>query len=688
LQDITATLSEAKQHHLAGRLAEAEAAYRRALYTNPNLGDIWYYLGRACLPLGKTDEAIACYQQAITLRPGFVEAYSNLGIALKIRGQLEEAINCYRRAIQIRPEYLEAHLNLGNALETQGKAAESIARYQFVISQNPQFTQAHHNLGLAFKNQRAWNEALACLRESVRLDPQFAQAHANLASVLAELRQDDEALASYQRALDLEPNLILALCGRVNLLVRQEAFDAAQMMLEAAIKVQPNSAELHGSLGFVLCEQGLLAAGLDHYRHSLELDPNCTATWSNYLYHCNYNPNIDSTTLCKLHSQGAKTLEQSQSPKCSQTIEPLANRPLRVGYVSPDFRKHAVASFFEPILANHDRKRVLPFCYSDVATPDNTTIRLRASAHAWRDIRPLTDNAVEQMIRADQLDLLVDLAGHTARNRLKVFARKPAPVQITYLGYPGTTGLLAIDGLLTDAIIDPPDRPRSSIEEPIRINSTFCCYAPPPDAGDVAPLPMLNAGFPTFGSLHKLPKLNDQVINLWSKLLLAVPSARLLLFRDRLKGHRGQQILQHFMANGVAPDRVLIQHNWDMRTHWDIYASIDLSLDAFPWSGHTTACESLWMGVPIVTLTGDTRPSRMTASVLGAIGLTDLIASSPDQYIEIAAAWVVDPKRLAQTRAVVREQLRASRLCDGAAFTRDLESAYEAFYTRRMFSKT
>ncbi len=273
--------------------------------------------------------------------------------------------------------------------------------------------------------------------------------------------------------------------------------------------------------------------------------------------------------------------------------------------------------------------------------------------------------------------MLVDLAGHTARNRLGVFARKPAPVQVTYLGYPGTTGLPAIDAILTDAVIDPTDRPTWSVEKPVRLPGTFCCFAPPAGAGEVSALRALTVGFPTFGSLHKLPKLNGAVIQLWSTLLRAVPDARLLLVRESLKGRRGQEIVNEFAARGVDPRRVKIIHDWNVNNHWQTYSLIDMSLDVFPWCGHTTACESLWMGVPIVTLVGDRRSSRFTASVLTSLGLTDLIAETSEQYVETAVRWVGDLGRLARWRGEARELIRRSRLCDGRSFTRDIELKYQ-----------
>ncbi len=291
-------------------------------------------------------------------------------------------------------------------------------------------------------------------------------------------------------------------------------------------------------------------------------------------------------------------------------------------------------------------------------SPDAVTARLRSLSHEWREIRHLSDDRVEELIRHDRIDILVDLAGHTAHNRLRIFARKPIPVQVTYLGYPSTTGLETFDAMLTDATMDPPGGPAQATEEPLRLPGGSYCYAPPSDAPEVAPLPMLRDNAPTFGSLHKLPKLNPGVLDLWAALLRAIPGARLLLFRDSLRGCRRDEILAYFEARGVGAGRVEIRHDWRPEEHRAIFASIDVMLDVFPWCGHTTACESLWMGVPVVTLAGLRRSSRMTASVLAMMRLEEMIAGSPEQYIEAASRLVSDRAGLAQLRGPRRANAR------------------------------
>ncbi len=523
--DRAAMLGEGLKLHRAGDIAAAEQIYRRMLASDPNQADAWYLLGRTCQASGKNDEAVACHQRALTLRPDFVEAHAHLGNALGGIGQVERAIACYREALRLYPAYLEAQNNLGNALSRLGRHAEAVECFRHVIAQQPGYAEAQSNLGMVYKSMRTWDQAAAALREAIRIKPGFAEAHCNLAIVLAEAGDQDGAMSSYQRALVLKPDLSEALYGRAHLLMRQRNFDQAEAFYREAIQIRPGSAELWNGFAFVLAEQGNLAEALAGYREALRLKPAFVPAWSNYLYHLNYDPGVDAPTLLEEHRRGALALSMRAPALRVADRERAAGGALRVGYVSPDFRRHAVASFVEPILGNHDPRRIEAFCYSDVGTPDATTARLRSFAHAWRETRHLSDDELDALVRRDQIDILVDLAGHTARNRLGVFARNPAPVLITYLGYPGTTGLPTIDAIVTDKLIDPPDRPGWATEEPLRLNGPFCCFSPPEDAGDVSPLPALAAGFPTFGSLHKLPKLNHQVIDLWSALLRAIPSA-------------------------------------------------------------------------------------------------------------------------------------------------------------------
>ena len=409
--------------------------------------------------------------------------------------------------------------------------------------------------------------------------------------------------------------------------------------------------------GIVLSEQGKLDEAIAAYRLALRLKSDFLDAESNLLKALNYDPRAGRETLLAEHRRWLSVYGPAPLLGPAPGLDCALERPLRVGYVSPDFRVHAVSYFFEPILAHHDRRRVEPICYAEVATGDSVTARLQGLAADWRWTVGLTDPQLAEQVRRDRIDILVDLAGHTSGNRLGVFSRKPAPrCKLTYLGYPNTTGLSTIDYLLTDAVVDPPGEPAWSTEEPYRLPGLFCCYATPAEAPEVGPPPEGRLGYVTFGSLHKLSKLNEAVLDLWCDLLRAVPSARLLLFRNNLTGSRQEDLRRHFQAQGIADERVELRHTKEGGGHLAVYQGIDISLDVFPWCGHTTACESLWMGVPVITLLGDRHAGRMTASVLQ--GSSTLLgmgrAHSPADYIAIARRMAEDVDGLARLRSVLR----------------------------------
>jgi predicted O-linked N-acetylglucosamine transferase (SPINDLY family) len=366
---------------------------------------------------------------------------------------------------------------------------------------------------------------------------------------------------------------------------------------------------------------------------------------------------------------------------------PDPDRRLRVGYISPDFRRGPLAAFIEPVLAAHDPSQVEVFAYAELARADEVTERLQSLVHSWRRTRDGGDDQVADQIRADKIDILVDLAGHTANHRLGVFARKPAPVQVTYLGYAGTTGLGTVDFRLTDAIADPAGEPAHHVEEVVRLPGCFCCYAPPTDAPEIGPYTEHHPV--TFGSPHKLIKLNDRVIELWARVLQVVPNSRLLLCRNTLNGETLTYWRRRVESHGIAHDRVeLRQAVQSAEGYLATYQEMDVLLDVFPWTGHAVTCEALWMGVPVVTLLGDRFAGRMSASVLTSLGLTDLVATNADQYVTIAARLANDRSGLARLRSELRERMRESPLCDAGRFTKGLEESYRWMWRRWCMQQT
>src|SRR5262249_23793600 len=434
--------------------------------------------------------------------------------------------------------------------------------------------------------------------------------------------------------------------------------------------------------GVLLKESGRLAESLAVHRHTVELDPRLPAGRSNLLYTLNYDETVSRDALYAEHvAWGNSVRFPIGGSRFANAPDPA--RRLRIGYVSGDFRHHSVAFFFAPLLDARGRTAVEVFLYSNDARADRMTAWLRERADHWVPIHHLSDELAAARIREDAIDILVDLSGHTSHNRMMLFARKPAPLAVTWLGYPNTTGLPAIDYRFTDAVADPPgEADRLHTERLVRLARGFLCYRAPDDAGSVAPLPALGAGHVTFGSFNNVAKLSPATIALWARLLREVSGSRLLLkasqFKDR--GTR-ERIAAAFAAAGIDRKRVtVLPPQATTAEHLAAYGRVDIALDPLPYNGTATTCEALWMGGPVATLRGERHAARVGASILTARGLEDLIAQTPDEYVATAVKLARERDALAMLRAGLRERMRASPLCDGAGFARAIEGAYRAMW--------
>jgi protein O-GlcNAc transferase len=677
---IPEALAMALQHHRAGRLQEAEPIYQEILRADPDHVDALHLLGvlahqmghagravesigrairldgnqaafhnnlgLALVSQGRVAEAIASFRRALELRPDYAGAYNNLGIALKDRGQVAEAIDCYRRALRLRPDDAEIHNNLGIALKDQGQVAEAVDCYRRALGLRPNYAEAHNNLGNALRGRGQVAEAIDCYRRALGLRPDYADAHNNLGIALKDQGRVEEAMASYRRALELRPDY----------------------------------AEADNNLGNVLRNQGRIAEAVDCYRRALQIKPDYVDAHSSLVYSLHFCPDIDAQALYEEHRRWDRRFAEP----LARCVPPHANevapdRRLRIGYVSPDFRDHVVGHNLLPLFREHDRRQFEIVCYADVLRPDPLTECFRGYADAWRDIAGRADDRVARLVREDRVDVLVDLTLHMARNRLLVFARKPAPVQVTFAGYPGTTGLSAIDYRLTDPHLDPPglDDPYYA-EESIRLPDSFWCYDPLSEEPAVNALPALGNGFVTFGCLNHFAKVNADVLGLWARVLRAVDRSRLLLLAPE-GPHRGHA-LDRLEGEGVSPDRVAFVAHQPRRPYLELYHRIDLVLDTFPYNGHTTSLDALWMGVPVVTIAGRTAVGRAGLSQLRNLGLPELIADTPEQFAEIAVGLAGDLARLAGLRGTLRGRMRGSPLMDAPRFARSIEAAYRAMW--------
>ena len=661
----------------------AVAAYREAIRIKPGLVEAHFNLANALSDQGKLDEAVGAYRHAIGINPAMAEVYCGLGAALRRQGELDEAVSACRQAIGIKPEHADAHFNLGNALSDRREFGAAVAAYHQAIRIKPGMAEAHCNLGTALFGQGSIDEAVAAYRQAIRVESDVPESHFNLGNGLRDLGRLDEAEAAFRQALHLRPDYAEARSNLGNTLRDVGKLEDAIAAFREAIRIKPDMAAAHCGVGAALCDQGKLDEAIEAYRHIIALQPDFADADASLLFCLNYGAHVSRAELFASHRAWDERHARTLSRPDAHANDPSIARRLRVGYVSPDFRQHSVARFLEPLLRSHDRNEVELFCYAEVSSPDATTVRFRRLADHWVSTVGMPDEAVAERIRGDGVDILVDLAGHTSKNRLLVFARKPAPVQVTWLGYPNTTGMTSIDYRLVDALTDPEgEADRFASESLVRLPGGFVCYGGPADAP--APTPCLATGNITFGSFNNPAKLSEATLDAWATLLTRLPEARLLLkgksFVDRATR---AWYFERLGRRGVAAERIELAPYVPDAEHLVSYGRVDIALDPFPYNGTTTTCEAMWMGVPVVALRGDRHAGRVGASLLTQLGLTEMIADSVAEYVEIAVALGGDPARLADLRLSLRPRMAASPLCDAPAFARRIEAAYRTMWQRR-----
>ncbi len=588
-----------------GQLDDAIAAFRQLIAINPNLPEFHNNLGIALREKGRLDEAIAACRRAIALRPNYADAHNNLGIALKDKGELMPAISAFRQAIALQPNLAEAHGNLGNALKDQGQLDEAIVAYERSIAVQPGYAWGYNNLGVALKIQGRLPGAIAAFRRAISLTPDYAEAHGNLGNALKEQGNLNDAIASYRQAIALRPDYFEAHSNLGSALKDKGQLDEAVAACRQAIALNPNFPQAHGNLGNALKDQGRIDDAIAAYRQAVLLRPGDSDAQSNLVLVLNYLSDDDPVARAeeyrRWNHQHADPLRKFIKP---HTNDRSPDRRLRIGYVSPDFRDHVVGRNILPWLGQHDRGQFEITCYAQMLGSDAMTARFQQCADRWRNIALLSDEQVADQIRDDNIDLLVDLALHSAGNRLRVFARKPAPLQVTFAGYPGSTGLTTIDYRLSDPYLDPPGADESLFsEKTVRLPHSFWCYDPL-DCQDIPvnPLPALQQGFITFGCLNNFCKINANVLAIWAGVLKQVENSRLLLLSS--PGSHCQHALEEFAREGIDPHRIEFVPPQSRRGYLQTYHRIDLGLDTFPYNGHTTSLDTFWMGVPVVTLVG------------------------------------------------------------------------------------
>jgi len=637
----------------------------------------WMMTGIICGELGEYDEAVSCMRHVIKLQPNNAQAHYALGNVLHMQGKQKKAVPALERAVRLSPNYAAAWGLLGAINTSLGNMSKAVLQYKRAVELRPDLADLYMRLADVLSKSGKYKDAVSIYLE--------------LGKKSYDQGRPKDAIMIYTKAIEIDPDNDVLYSNMGHMYQSIGDLDKAEASLSKASNLNPHSSGMLNNMGNVAKAQGRIAEAEDYFRRAIEIDPSDHKTHSNLLLCLQSKPDYDRVEIFHEHIRWAKLHTSSIKACSSYRNQPDPDRKLRIGYVSPDLRTHAVGYLVEPILANHDPGQYEIFCYAEVSAPDNFTKRLRSMTHAWRSTCNMSDSQLVAKIRSDEIDILVDLAGHTNNNRLKVFAYKPAPVQVSYLGYSDTTGMSSIDYRLTDEVTDPAGDEIYYSENVYYLRNGFSCYAPPAGTPEISRLPAGVAKAVTFACLNNLYKINPSVLDLWSRILHNVPASRMIIFRHVLKGKARDNLYREFEKRGIDGKRVDLQSELPAEYyqkyphgiwHMGLFDKIDIMLDTFPRDSHVIACEALWMGVPIVTLYGGRHSGRICASVLTAVGLPELIASTPDEYLNIAAHLANNLDELELIRKELRDRMKNSSLCDAGSFTKILEEAYRDMWAR------
>ncbi len=738
---LAETLRQAVEHHRAGRLAEAEQLYRAILRVQPRQPDANHNLGVLALNVGNYLAALPFLKAALAAGPDVAQywlsyvagliaagetkkakrlldtpprqvAAADVG-ALRARlkmarkasalpaspadnderqqlaalyraGRFEEVAALARQLLERAPGDALAWNALWSSLASLGRFEAALPAVMKAVELLPQNADAHCNLGGVLNQLGRYPEAEAACRRAIAIEPDYAVAQSNLGHALNRLGRNDDAEAACRRAIELSPGLIEAHNNLGCVLKDTGRYGEAETIFRQLIAARPDFAEAHGNLGGVLADVGRHQEAEAACRRAIELKPDhADARGSLLLSQCYTAMTPTPDMIEDARRFGAFVRGKVPAPFGDWSCDMAPSR-LRVGFVSGDLRNHPVGYFLEAFLRHLDRSRIEPVAYSNHSLRDDLTARLEPNFAQWRSIHGLGDEAVARMIRADGIHVLFDLSGHTAHNRLAVFAWKPAAVQVSWLGYFATTGVAEIDYVLCDPHVAPPGEERHFTETLWRLPECYLCFTPPEAAPAVAPLPALRHGVVTFGCFNNLSKINDAVIALWAGVLAAVPASRLFLKARQLADESlRDQLRARFARLGVPGSRLRLEGPSPRGEYLAAYGEVDIALDPFPYTGGTISAEGLWMGVPVLTKRGDHFVANMGASIAHNVGLADWIAADGDDYVRKAAAFASDPSALARLRPGLRAQVAASPLLDAQRFARHWQDAVWAMWQRR-----
>jgi predicted O-linked N-acetylglucosamine transferase (SPINDLY family) len=670
----------AASEHQSGNSQSAERLLKRALLVDPQSAAARCDLGVVLAAQQRPDEALACYDHVMALKPDFLDALLNRGNLLLRLGRFAEAVTSYDNAIAINPHHVNALERKGEALHYLGRFTEAITCYNTILTVKPAHVPALVNRGAAFKDLRQAKEAIADFDLALAITPDNTIAWINRGQTLLVLGRVGEALESFDRALSINPDLDQAWLGRARILVLTKQVTEAVAACERALAIQPNSASALAQIGQCHMLQGDAEAAVACFDRSLAIKPDDDAVLSNRIFALDFSADGDFARHQAARSEfwrqiGSKIAVEHPAPY-ENDLDPA--RRIVLGYVSADFRQHSAAHAFRPVLESHDKSRFEVICYSGSPTEDDVTDSFRDTADRWRSVLQWSDDQLADSIRADKVDILIDLSGHTEGNRLRTFARKPAPIQVSAWGHANGTGLPTIDYLFADSVMIPSEVRHLFAEQIYDLPCSIIIEPPPAELRCPEP-PVTSNGYLTYGVFTRASRISDAVIGVWARILRSDVTSRLLI-KDHLinDGSIRTRLLENFAAHGIASDRICLLGSTSREEHLAAYRRIDICLDPFPHGGGVSSWETLHMGVPVVTRLGNGTSKRLGGAILSAVGMTDWVATSDDQYVEIALRST--PDRLKTIRSELPDLI--DRRCGPAAYTRAVEEAYRTMWEK------
>ncbi len=697
--------------------AAAVQYLQHSLSLDTNQPETHYLLGNAFIKLGLDEQAVASFEHALALNPMHANAALNLGQCLNHLKDFNKAERAYRRAIEIDanhpeanhalaelyirktqydkaekhaaisidadPDRVELVLTLAKALRLQNRFSEAEAIYRAAQEKHPHNALLLIEIGSVLRDQNKFDEAEKEYEKALELAPKNFDVLRSVASYYQSLRKSKRAAEVYERCLEIRPDDAAMLNNMAIMLRDLDDFVGAEKSYLKAVDLVDDPSFLYNNLAILAMEMSRPYDSIDYYRKALEIEPTYANARSNMLFYMNYLEDITQEELFKEHLEWERWhTEPIPRHSLVHANDPDPDRRLKIGYVSADFYGHAVSYFIEAALKNHNKDVVDVYCYANVSTPDAITKRLKSYVDNWFYITKKSPDEVVELIREHEIDILIDLGGHTAGHCLDIFALKPAPIQVTWIGYPNTTGLSTVDYRFVDDITDPVgDADKTHSETLWRLPESFTCYTPQGELPVEEFLAAMKTGQVTFGSFNNATKITKKSIRVWAEILKKVKNSRLILKSASLSDADTQKrIWSLFKEFGVPAKRVEMLGKLPSDEHLRMYDQIDIALDPFPYNGTTTSCEALMMGSPIIALLGDRHASRVTASLLHQVGLGDLAAATEDEYVEKAAALAGDLDRLQDIRKNLRTNMLASPLCDGARHTKFVEDAYREMW--------